>query len=297
VKFQGQHDNVMSANNMQLAYSTNAFTKTDLVSALDSIAAIGFRGAEILCDKPHWFVSDLAEHEIAAVAALLADRGLAVSNLNANTTNGYWHPAPPENVFEPSLCNPDPVLRQWRQQYTIDTIQLASRLGAACVSVTSGNARPGCPPDNCLELLVDSLLRICDAAARHGIKVGIEYEPGLLLECATEVHEVLERVGSPDLGVNFDIGHSYVYGENPEQAIALLKDRIWNVHVEDIKNRKHYHLVPGDGNLPFSRYIDALRANGYQGFLTVEVYTFPDQAVEVGRRSLDYLAKLLQFRS
>lgn len=278
---------------MQLAYSTNAFTKMDLQSALEAIASLGFAGAEILCDKPHWFVSNLPEREIEAVAALLAGRGLALSNLNANTTNGYWHPAPPENVFEPALCNPDPELRQWRQQYTIDTIRLARRLGATCISVTSGNARPGCPPQESLDLLVDSLLRISDAASRYGVHVGIEYEPGLLLERATEVCEVLERVGSPDLGVNLDIGHSYIDGESPEQAIALLKDRIWNVHVEDIRDRKHFHLVPGDGDLPFGRYLEALRANGYQGFLTVEVYTFPDQAMEVGRRSLEYLANLI----
>jgi len=278
---------------MQLAYSTNAFTRTDLTSALEAIATIGFKGAEILCDRPHWFVTALAEPEIEAVAALLADRGLAVSNLNANTTNGYWNPSPPENVFEPALCNPDPELRQWRTRYTIETLRLAQRIGAGCISITSGNARPGCPPGEALDLLVDSLQRICDAAARFGVQVGIEYEPGLLLERASEVRAVLDRVGSPDLGVNLDIGHSYVDGENPEQAIALLQGRIWNVHVEDIRDRKHYHLVPGDGDLPFERYFDALRAGGYSGFLTVEVYTFPDRAVEVGRRSLEYLERLL----
>ena len=278
---------------MQLAYSTNAFTNTNLLNALESIADLGFQGAEILCDKPHWFPGDISKREIESVAALLADRGLLVSNLNANTANGYFKPAPPENVFEPSLCNPDAELRQWRQQYTIETIRLANRLGADCISITSGNARPGCPPDCALDYLVDSLQRICNVAAGCGIKVGIEYEPGLLIERATEAAEVLERVGSPELGVNFDIGHSYVDGENPEQAIALLKDRIWNVHVEDIKDHKHYHLVPGDGDLPFTRYFDALRKNGYQGFLTVEVYTFPDEAVEVGRRSLEYLAELV----
>lgn len=279
---------------MQLAYSTNAYTKTDLVSALHSIADIGYAGAEILCDTPHWFPGKVSEKEIETIAAVLDKRGLAVSNLNANTANGYYQPAPPENVFEPALCNPDADLRNWRQQYTIETIRIASRVGAKCVSITSGNARPGCPPDCALDHFISSLLPICEAAARHGIRVGIEYEPGLLVERASEVCEVLQRVGSPELGVNLDIGHSYVIGEHPEEAIALLENRIWNVHVEDISKRKHFHLVPGDGNLPFERYFSALDKQHYPGFLTVEVYTFPDQAEDVGRRSLRYLSGILK---
>ena len=80
---------------------------------------------------------------------------------------------------------------------------------------------------------MESLKHICEAAAKYGVKLGIEYEPGLLVERAVELAEVIERVGSPELGANLDIGHSYLDGESPEAAVALLAGRIWNVHVED----------------------------------------------------------------
>jgi sugar phosphate isomerase/epimerase len=101
------------------------------------------------------------------------------------------------------------------------------------------------------------------------------------------------RVDSPLLGVNWDIGHSFLDGETPESAIELLGQRIWNVHVEDIKARKHFHLVPGTGDLPFERYFDALRGVGYEEFLTVELYSYPEQPAAVGRRSLEFLRPLL----
>ena len=101
-------------------------------------------------------------------------------------------------------------------------------------------------------------------------------------------------MGSPELGANLDIGHSYLDGESPEATVALLSGRIWNVHVEDISKRKHFPLVPGDGDLPFSRYFDALRDTGYNGFLTVELYSFPDQPEEAGNRALQYLSTLLR---
>jgi len=281
---------------MRLAYSSNAYTRTDLPSALQSIADLGFAAAEILCDWPHWQPGKVAEAEIAGVAALLAARGLAVSNLNANTANGYFDPLPAENGFEPSLSSRNPSWREWRIAYTLETIRLAARLGAPCISVTSGQPGSGGTPAEGLALFVDSLKRICEAAAAQGVRVGVEYEPGLLVERASELAEVIRRVDSPVLGANLDIGHSYLDGESPEQAVEALRGRIWNVHVEDIAQRKHFHLIPGLGDLPFGRYFEALRRAGYDGFLTVELYTYPDMPEEAARRSLAYLRALLADR-
>ena len=63
-------------------------------------------------------------------------------------------------------------------------------------------------------------------------------------------------------------------GENPIEAIEGLRGKIWNVHIEDIKGQKHYHLLPGEGDLPISDCIDALHRAEYNGALTVELYTY-----------------------
>ena len=136
-------------------------------------------------------------------------------------------------------------------------------------------------------------MRICSAAAELGVNVGIEYEPGLLVESAVEAMAVIERVNSPCLGVNFDIGHSRVFGEPIDETVDLLAGRIWNVHVEDIKGRKHFHLIPGLGDLPFAHYINALRRINYDGYLTVELYSYPEQPHDAGRSALNFLKPLL----
>jgi len=215
--------------------------------------------------------------------------GLAVSNLNANTANGYFDPLPPENSFEPSLSNRDSVHRRWRLEYSIAALQLARAVGALNISVTSGRPASGGTPREGMVYFVDSLKRLCEAAEPLGIRVGIEYEPGLLVERAEELAEVIYQVRSPLLGANLDIGHSWLDGETPEEAIRLLQGRIWNVHVEDIAHRKHFHLIPGAGDLPLERYIAALEQSGYDGFLTLELYTYPHMPDDAGRRSLQYL--------
>ncbi|AUB82126.1 sugar phosphate isomerase/epimerase family protein [Candidatus Thiodictyon syntrophicum] len=278
---------------MPLAYSTNAYTRHGLAEAIESIAALGFDGVEILCDQPHWFLDrDLGE-EARHLRARLDRLGLAVSNLNCNTANGFFDPRPPENVFEPSLASANPDWRRWRLDYSRRALDLARILGAGNISVTSGRPDTGGTPQQSQDLLVDSLCRLCESAQRYGVRVGVEYEPGLLVERADELAEVITRVGSPLLGANLDLGHSWLDGESPEHAVSRLAGRIWNTHVEDIQGRKHYHLIPGEGELPFQRYFDALTASGYSGFHTVELYTYPHMAQEAGRRSLTYLRDLI----
>jgi sugar phosphate isomerase/epimerase len=282
---------------MSIAYSTNAFTRYGLEEALERIAALGFDGVEILCDQPHWFpdcrLQDRGLRRAERLRARLDRLGLAVSNLNCNTANGFFDPRPPENVFEPSLSSDNDAWRGWRLDYSIHALELAELLGARNISVTSGRPDSGGTPAQGLALLTDSLSRLCDAAERQGIRVGVEYEPGLLVERADELAQLIDRVGSPLLGANLDIGHSWLDGESPEHAVSRLAGRIWNTHVEDIRARKHFHLIPGEGDLPFRRYFDALSASGYQGFYTLELYTYPEMPDEAGRRSLEILRPLL----
>ncbi|MCP3868253.1 MAG: sugar phosphate isomerase/epimerase [Gammaproteobacteria bacterium] len=279
---------------MKLAYSTNAYTRFELGDALSSIADLGFKGAEILCDHPHWFPGRVQASQITGIKHLIENLGLGISNLNANTANGYYGPLPSENLFEPSLSSADDTDRRWRIQYSIETIRLAYALGADCISLTSGRPGSGDTPTKGMQLFVESLKQICAAAENYGVRVGIEYEPGLLVERADEVAEVLQRVDSPQLGANLDLGHAYLSHESPEETIGLLAGRIWNVHVEDIANYKHFHLIPGEGDIPLSRYFQLLDNCGYDRYLTVELYSYPQMPEEAGRRSLAYLRELLE---
>ena len=281
---------------MRFAYSTNAYTGFGLAEAVERIAALGYDAVEILCDRPHWFPSPESDAEPRPAAGVLAERldalGLTVSNLNCNTAAGLFDPRPPESCFEPSLSSANRDWREWRIGYSIRALELARVLAARNISVTSGMPGSGGTPGQGLDLFVDSLCRLCEAAERQDVNIGIEYEPGLLVERAAELAKVIERVGSPRLGANLDIGHSWLDGESPETAVSVLAGRIWNIHVEDIHARKHYHLVPGDGDLPFARYFAALRAAGYRGFQTVELYTCADRPDEAGRQALAFLRTL-----
>jgi len=274
---------------MQLAFSTNAYTRHSLVTALRGIKRAGFAGVEILADVPHAYPDAIDGALTDEVKRELATLGLAVSNVNVNCSFGYWKDAPPEPYFEPSLISPNPQHRADRTRLIMKALDFAKDVGAANISITSGRMLGGMPPEPAARQFAESIRPVLDRADRLGVDVGIECEPGLYLEYVAELREWIDRLGHPRLGANLDVGHSQVIGESIPEAVKLLGDRIWNLHVEDIPERKHYHMIPGEGTLDWQGLKGALLAVNYRRFLTVELYTHWQNPQEAAEKSYQFL--------
>ena len=274
---------------MKLAFSTNAYTRFGVIEAIRDIAEAGFGGVEILADVPHAYPDSIDSALVSSIRKALDETGLAVSNINCNCSFGYWKDAPPEAYFEPSLISPNPQHRADRTRMILKTLEFARDVGAENISITSGRCLGGMPPAKAMQQLRASIAPILDRAEQLGVNLGVECEPGLLLEYATELKSFIDHMGSTRLGANLDIGHSEVLGEGPASAIQLLGPRIWNMHVEDIPNRKHYHMIPGEGTMPWPAIREALRAIRYPRFLTVELYTHTADPQSAARKSAQWL--------
>lgn len=272
---------------MKLAFSTNAYTRFSLSEALRGISAAGFAGVEILADVPHAYPGSA---DAAGVRRELDRLKLAVSNVNANCSFGYWKDAPPEPYFEPSLISPNPKHRKDRTELIFKTLQFAHDIGAANISITSGRLLGGMPPDRAPGQFAESIRPILDRADQLRVNIGIECEPGLYLEYVAELREWIDRLAHPRFGANLDIGHSQVIGESISDAVTMLGERIWNLHVEDIPGRKHYHMIPGEGTLDWSALREALRGIGYERYLTVELYTHTAEPQRAAEKSYAFLS-------
>jgi fructoselysine 3-epimerase len=278
---------------MNLSFSTNAFVRFPLCEAVEIIAALGYEGVEILADVPHLYVQDTTAADIDDLRRVLARTGLKPASLNANTATGYYRRDFWEPLFEPSIANPDGTARRWRIDYSKKCIDLAQQLGAPCISLTAGRLANTLSPEQSMDLLVEALWELVEYAGNRNIRIGLEYEPGLLIENCREMHWLLQQIDSPFLGVNLDLGHSHVQGEDPAAVLTLFGERIVHVHLEDIGGRKHFHLIPGLGQVDFAGIFRLLEASGYDGFVTVELYTYPHAPEEAARNALRYLNRVL----
>ncbi|HZZ44471.1 MAG TPA: sugar phosphate isomerase/epimerase [Tepidisphaeraceae bacterium] len=274
---------------MKLAFSTNAYTRFTLVEALRDIREAGFAGVEILGDVPHAYPEVMDERLAGEVGGELARLGLAVSNINCNCSFGYWKDAPGEPYFEPSLISPIAKHREDRSRMILRTLDFCKVVGGRNISITSGRMLGGMPPVKAAGQFAESMKPILERAEKLGVDVGIECEPGLLLEYVAELVEWIEKLGSKRLGANLDVGHSQVIGESIPDVVRLLKGRIWNLHIEDIPGRKHYHMIPGEGTMDWTGLREALVGVGYDRFATVELYTHTADPQTAARKSFEFL--------
>jgi sugar phosphate isomerase/epimerase len=281
---------------VELAFSTNAYTEYSLPEAVERIADHGYAGVELLGDKPHAYFPEFDRKAQREVEDALDDTGLAVSNVNGNTATGYYSDASPEAFFEPSLITADDEHREFRIEYTKRALDLAADTGAPAACVATGRPLPGHLPEEAYENLFDSLDEALDHAESLGVDLGIEFEPELLVENTDEVLELVDDVGRDSLGVNLDTGHAAVYGDDPAEAVRRCAGHLTGVHLEDIVGGvrgKHYHRIPGEGDIDFRAIFDALDDVGYDGFATLELYTYPHEPDRAAREAYEELSQYL----
>ena len=278
---------------MHLAFSTNAYKQSSLEDAIASIARLGYAGVELMADVPHAWPAYLLPEQKQGLRDALAKNNLAISNVNSfmmhavnDRRQKYWHP---------SWIEPDPHYRQVRIDHTVRALTLAKELGARCITTEPGGPVEGRPWAECLKLFVEMLKPVVEHAEKEQVLLLIEPEPDLLIETADQYLEFASKISSPYLGLNFDIGHSYCVKDEPPETIRRLAKLIKHVHLEDIAaTRVHHHLSPGEGAIDFGATLAALKEVGYDGWVTIELYTChenPDSAASIARERVLKIAE------
>ena len=278
---------------MKFAYSSNAYRKFSIQETLRRISAIGFAGVEILADVPHAYPVSLLPEQKQAIRESLAENHLQISNVNAfmmnavaDTRQAFWYPSWIEE-YAP--------YRALRREHTLRTLDLAAELGAKCIQTEPGGPLPeGMTWKQGADLFYEELMPCVERAEAVGVDLLIEPEPMLLIETFEQYLEFMQRIDSPRVGLNFDIGHAFCVGDDPATWIPRLAAHTRHYHIEDISaERVHHHLIPGEGAIDFAPILQAITATGYDGWVTVELYPYLSDPDEAGRRALEVLTGCL----
>jgi sugar phosphate isomerase/epimerase len=274
---------------MRFAFSSNAFGRYSLTEAIGLLADMGYQGIEIMADVPHAYPAHLSEDDIRQIRRALRSHRMEISNVNA-----FMHNADGD-TYHPSWVEKDPAERARRVQYTLEAIDLAERLGASTISTEPGGPLEDVTRGEGFRFFKEGLAAIEAKARSKGIRVLIEPEPGLLIENSSQFIEFHRELDPTVFGLNFDIGHFFCVGEDPSTLVNELKDYTYHFHLEDIAHtRQHYHLLLGEGAIDISGVLKAIEQTGYDGFVTVELYTYAEKPVEAALKSIAYLNEWLQ---
>lgn len=285
---------------MQLAFASSAFRRFPLTDAMAAIKAAGYGAIEIMCDAPHAYPPHLTDADIEAIRAALREHGLAVSNLNAFMMTAVHGPAADDSLprvandfWLPSYIDPDPADRRKRIDHTLNALALAARLGAPTISIEPGGPLNGGDEARAWDLFAEAIAECAEHAERHNVTICIEPEPGLIIERTDQYLRFMERIASPMVAMNLDVGHLFCVGEDPAEAARRLGRHVRHIQIEDIAaSREHRHLAPGAGVIDFAAFRRALDDIGYDGYVTVELYPYLDDPSAAARESLAHLRAL-----
>jgi sugar phosphate isomerase/epimerase len=276
---------------MKLAFSSNAYLQFSVEETIARIAALGYQGLELLADVPHAWPAGLLPQHKDSIRRHLQRHGLAISNINAFMMNAvadprqpYWHPSWIEH----------PHYRAIRREHTRRALQLAHELGAPHITTEPGGPlEPEQTWEAAAAIFYDELMPCVELAERLEVRLLIEPEPELLIERFDQYLRLMERIDSPWVGLNFDIGHAFCVGEDPQHWVRRMAPHTRHYHFEDIAaTRVHKHLIPGHGAIDFAATLREIAATGYDGWLTVELYPYIDQPDDAARQARDYLLQV-----
>lgn len=199
----------------------------------------------------HWRNKDLP-----AIEAAMHETGMTLAGI----------------VAEPMLPLTDPAAHAPFFAGLADTIAVAQRLGTKLLIAQAGDELPDRPRAEQRAALVTALGGAADLLAGSGVRLALEPlntridHAGYFLASTREGLDIVDEVCRPEIGLLYDLYHSMVMGERPQEALQGRVDRILHIHLADHPGRSE----PGSGGLDLAGGVRYLLDNGYAGLAGLE---------------------------
>ncbi|HME39249.1 MAG TPA: myo-inosose-2 dehydratase [Steroidobacteraceae bacterium] len=140
----------------------------------------------------------------------------------------------------------------------------------------------------------EKLTEVADSVAAAGLRFAYHHHLGTVVESGEDVERFLESTG-PSVGMTIDTGHAALGGVDAVSLIRSHPQRVAHVHCKDIRGKVFVKnkaeggsflrgvldgmfTVPGDGDLDFTKVMQALGDIGYSGWIIVEAEQDPASA-------------------
>jgi sugar phosphate isomerase/epimerase len=268
---------------MKIGIFSQSFSSIGLEEAIDGAAAIGFDGIE-LAALPSHLPLERAVRAGAEIARRIADAGLSVSAISLYT-NFTEDPKRAESVAE-----------------TLGFVDLAHVFDTRTIKITPGPPGSAEAADAHYAGFARAMEELCPAARDAGVRYVMETHLRMPSDTTAGTLRLLE-LGDPEvLGVNLDFCNVATGGDDPTWSIRQLAPRLWYTHVKDGVHKPDVTGPErvtwgflGEGDVDYPAILRALRAVGYDGYLSIECLQPEARTDPIGtaRRDFQTLRRLL----
>jgi len=127
-------------------------------------------------------------------------------------------------------------------------------------------------------LLADDVL---DDDCRLVVELGLSADDSL---------RFLDTIGSPRVGLCYDVGNATAFGFDPAHELRILGSAVGHLHAKD-KNASEENVRFGTGQVPFADVLEELSRQGFDGLVTMEA-TRGDDPCTTASQHRDFLLSM-----
>ncbi len=213
----------------------------------------------------------------------------------------------------PDFTHPDAKFRQQQIDLEKGWIDMTVALGGQYCRVLSGQRRPEVSRTDGLRYAAESIEACLPHAVASGVTLIIEnhYKDNYWQypEFAQKIDvfcELVDRIHSPNFGVNYDPSNTFLAGEDPLELLARVKDRVVTMHasdrylaegtIEDLRKeedsvgyaKRLRHGEIGKGMNDYDAIFSTLAGVGFDGWISIEDGV---DGIDQLQRSADFLRR------
>jgi sugar phosphate isomerase/epimerase len=249
------------------------------------IAGLGFKAMELIAWNKDFLRDYYTPDTIAGLKRVLDSEGIALSQFVST----------PHDLSADDAGRRDAAVEHWAR-----AVEVGAALGAPIINMVSCHAfamkdaqeiprittKPlvqtysarlpqGLDWDRNYADYVAALKRCAAACEQAGVAMTIEPHPARYVANTSGALRLLEHVGSPAVGINFDPSHTFPVGDFPNMSVYQLGRRIRHCHVSDNDGVTNVHWRPGMGKIDWRAMFVALKEVGYDGVISIELEDVP----------------------
>lgn len=270
---------------MKPGFNGASTMKADLPEDIRVASQAGYPLVEIWGKKMTAFLSN---HTVKTLKDLLRKarvKPLAINSVEFITFNSSWE-----------KINTMNLIRRY--------VAIAQVLKCPYVVLVPSPRPAGVSDRDVLTESVKVLKEISDKFKEYNVKFAFEFLGFDWCSVSTleESSKIIQEVNRRNVGMVLDTFHFYAGGSKIDSIKYLDKEKIFIFHINDAENRPRnelqdsHRLFPGQGVIPLREIVAALKAIGYDGPASLEMFR-PEYwslpAEEVARRGMEAMKKFL----
>jgi inosose dehydratase len=229
-------------------------------TAMEHIAGLGYDGIEVsVLPRFSTPLSRLDSAERKRIANMLSGYGLGLAAVNSYLS--MMEPDEEDHARHVKMVQGAVDLAlDWAQDGTPPVV--VSGIGGKPEQLATRQAQ-----------LVDRVGALGEYAAERGVTIALEAHIGAAIETPDQAVAFIQQVASPAIRLNFDISHFNILGIPVEESVKKMLPYSVYTHIKDERGRHpdYEYLIPGEGEFDYVDYLKTMAAEGYDGFIGVEI--------------------------